>query len=149
MHTTGIAMAILFGAGLASAAPPSADVTEIDATAVAAAFAKGAPLLENDAYKVHASRRESAGQAEVHVRDTDVIHVLEGAATLVTGGRVVDGRDVAPDEIRGRSIEGGTERALAAGDVVVIPSGVPHWFREVTPPVRYFVVKVTAPGASR
>lgn len=149
MHTTGIAMAILFGASLASAAPPSADVTEIDATDVAAAFAKGAPLLENDAYKVHASRRESAGQAEVHVRDTDVIYVLEGTATLVTGGRVVDGRDVAPDEIRGRSIEGGTERALAAGDVVVIPNGVPHWFREVTPPVLYYVVKVTAPGASR
>jgi mannose-6-phosphate isomerase-like protein (cupin superfamily) len=136
-------------ASIARAEAPIGDVTELDAKAVAAAFAKGAPLLENDQYKVHASRREAAGQAEVHVRDTDVIHVIEGQATLVTGGRVVGGTEIAPDEIRGTAIEGGTERTLAKGAVFVIPNGVPHWFRAVEPPVLYYVVKVTAPGATR
>jgi glc operon protein GlcG len=139
----------LLGASASAAEPPSREVALFAPDAVAAAFAKGMPLVENDAFKVHASRRETAGQAEVHVRDTDVIHVLAGAATLVTGGKVVGAEEIAPGEIRGAAIEGGVERALAPGAVVIVPSGVPHWFREVTPPVLYFVVKVTASGAAR
>jgi mannose-6-phosphate isomerase-like protein (cupin superfamily) len=137
-----VAAAVLL-AGAAIAAPPSRDVTAIDAASVRSAFAKGAPLLENDAYKVHASRRETAGQAEVHERDTDLIYVLEGSATLVTGGRVVEGRSVAEGEVRGSAIEGGQAREIAAGDVVVVPNGVPHWFQSVRGPVLYYVVKVS------
>lgn len=128
---------------LALAAAPNAEVTELDAAQVAAAFAKGAPLLENDRYKVHASRRDAPGQAEVHARDTDIIYVLEGTAGFVTGGRIVGGAEVATDEIRGASIEGGTRRELAPGEVVVVPSGTPHWFESVPGPFVYYVVKVT------
>jgi glc operon protein GlcG len=92
-------------------------------------------------YMVHASRRDAAGEAEVHLRDTDVIYVIAGAATLVTGGTVVDGRPTAPGEIRGPAIAGGEDRRLAAGDVIVVPNGTPHWFREVAAPVTYLVVK--------
>jgi glc operon protein GlcG len=28
------------------------------------------------------------------------------------------------------------------GDVVVIPNGVPHWFKEVEAPFLYYVIKV-------
>jgi glc operon protein GlcG len=126
------------------AAAPPAGVTQIEAERVRAAFAKGAPLLENEHYKVHASRRDAPGRAEVHVRDTDILYVLEGTATLVTGGRVVGGMEVAAGEIRGSRIEGGTERALAPGQVVVVPNGTPHWFEAVPGPFVYYVVKVTA-----
>jgi len=129
---------------LALAGAPAPGVTELDAARVAEAFAKGAPLLENDAYKIHASRRDAAGQAEVHERDTDIIYVLEGEARLVTGGRVVEGAEVAPGEIRGPRIEGGTPRALVPGEVVVVPNGTPHWFESVPAPFVYYVVKVTA-----
>jgi glc operon protein GlcG len=139
----------LAAAGAAFAAPPAREVTRIDAAAVRVAFAKGMPLVEQDAFKVHASRRAAPGQAEIHARDTDVIYVLEGTATVVTGGSVVDGRNVAPDELRGASIEDGTERSIAPGDVVVIPNGVPHWFRDVPAPILYYVVKVTAPEPAR
>jgi glc operon protein GlcG len=146
------------GAGAASAAGPgaaargpagpaaAARVTHIAAADVAAAFAKGVPLLEVPGYKVHASRRESAGMAEVHRTDTDIIHVLEGTAVLVTGGDVVDGKTTAPDEIRGAAIRGGETMRLTAGDVVVVPNGVPHWFREVPGVLLYYVVKVPASG---
>lgn len=117
-------------------------VTYFEKERVAAAFAKGAPLLENGSYKVHASHRDGPGVAEVHTRDTDVIHVLKGSATLVTGGEVVGGKPTGPEEIRGESIRGGDARRLQPGDVVVIPSGVPHWFREVAGPLDYYVVKV-------
>jgi glc operon protein GlcG len=129
---------------LALAEAPARDVTELDAAQVAAAFAKGAPLLENDLYKIHASRREAAGVAEVHERDTDIIYVLDGEARFVTGGRVVAGQEIGPDEIRGPRIEGGTARALSKGEVVVVPNGTPHWFESVPGPFVYYVVKVTS-----
>ena len=114
----------------------------IPAADVMAAFDRGAVLVNEANYMVHASRRDAAGMAEVHTKDTDIIHVLEGTATMVTGGKVVGGRPTADDEIRGASIEGGAERRLAVGDVVVVPKGMPHWFREVQGPFLYYVVKV-------
>jgi glc operon protein GlcG len=119
-------------------------VTHFDAGAVKAAFARGAPLLEVGGYKIHASRREAPGEGEVHEADTDILYVLEGSATFVTGGTLVDPRTVAPEEIRGASIAGGETREIAPGDVVVVPNGTPHWFRAVRPPVLYYVVKVRA-----
>ncbi|MBI1852212.1 MAG: heme-binding protein [Planctomycetes bacterium] len=119
-----------------------AKVSYLAGNSVAAAFAKGQPLLEVDGYKVHASRRDSAGVAEVHVRDTDILYVLDGSATLVTGGSVVDGKTVATDEIRGTSIQGGEKQRIAKGDVMVVPHGTPHWFQEVSAPLLYYVVKV-------
>ena len=118
--------------------------TVIGATAVDAAFTKGAPLLETAAYKIHASRRDEPGMAEIHTLDTDILYVLDGRATLVTGGELRDGAETASGEVRGASIQGGEEHTLVKGDVVVVPQGTPHWFREVQAPFLYYVVKVTA-----
>lgn len=122
----------------------AADVRHFPAAQVNAAFAKGDVLFGGDGgnYMVHASRRDAAGQAEIHAKDADVIYVLDGAATIVTGGTVPDARSIAPDEVRGATIHGGTTRRLAKGDVMIIPSGTPHWFQEVDGPVLYYVVKV-------
>ena len=79
---------------------------------------------------------------EVHTLDTDIVYVLDGTSTLVTGGEMIDGKPIAPNEIRGSSIRGGETRLLAKGDVVVVPNGVPHWFKEVNAPFTYYVVKV-------
>src|SRR5437867_8633400 len=110
---------------LVAAVSPSlgADVTYFPAEKVSAAFAKGAVLFDGQGrnYMVHASRREAAGQAEVHTRDTDIIYVLEGATTFVTGGTVVDGKTTALDEIRGTAIKDGESRHLAKGDVIIVP----------------------------
>lgn len=118
------------------------DVHYFPASEVQAAFDKGAVLLNTGTYMVHASRRDAAGKAEVHLRDTDIIHVLKGSAVVVTGGSVVGGQATAEDEVRGASIEQGTTRRLTEGDVLVVPSGVPHWFSEVNGTFLYYVVKV-------
>lgn len=121
---------------------PAAPVTFFDKAKVAAAFAKGAVLFDaSDKYMVHASRREKAGLAEVHMKDADIIYVLEGVATFVTGGTVVEPKAVAPDEIRGREIAGGDTRQLQKGDVIIVPAGTPHWFKEVPTTFLYYVVK--------
>ena len=126
------------------ATPLATTATFIDAKSVAAAFAKGMPLLETAGYKVHASRRVEPGQAEIHTLDTDVIYVVEGSATLVTGGKAIDAREIAPNEIRGSKIEGGEEHQISKGQIIVIPNGVPHQFTTVTGELHYFVCKPTA-----
>jgi len=134
--------AMTSGAGAMKSSEPHSDVTFFDTKEVKDAFAKGRPLLENGAFKIHASRRELPGQAEVHENETDIIYVLDGSATFVTGGAVAEGKMTGPGEIRGAAIQGGEPRKLVKGDVVVVPKGVPHWFREIEGPFLYYVVKV-------
>jgi glc operon protein GlcG len=119
-----------------------AKVTLISAADVRAAFAKGVPLVEVGDYKIHASRREGPGLVEIHTRDTDIAYVLQGRATLVTGGTALEAKPTGAEELRGRAIEGGETREVAPGDVVVIPNGTPHWFTQVEAPFLYYVVKV-------
>jgi glc operon protein GlcG len=134
----------LAGANAVAAGPMAASVTYLPAGQVAAGFAKGMPLVEVGSYKIHASRREAPGEVEVHTKDTDILHVLTGQATLVTGGTLVGGKEIGPEEIRGAGVTGGDTRELRPGDVVVIPNGVPHWFKNVPGPVTYYAVKVRA-----
>lgn len=122
--------------------------TMFDAKDVAAAFAKGAPLLETAGFKVHASRRTEPGLVEIHTRDADVIYVLEGTATLVTGGKPGELKEIGADELRGTIIEGGVPHHLKKGDVIIVPPGTPHQFTKVNGPFLYFVVKPSAPSAS-
>jgi uncharacterized protein GlcG (DUF336 family)/mannose-6-phosphate isomerase-like protein (cupin superfamily) len=124
----------------------TSDATFIDAKQVAAAFAKGMPLLETSSYKVHASRRVEPGQAEIHTLDTDVVYVVDGSATLVTGGKAIDAKEIAANEIRGTKIEGGQDHQITKGEVVIIPNGVPHQFTAVHGELHYFVCKPTAPA---
>lgn len=139
---TAAAATPLDGCALAGCGCDPGPVEHLSAGVVAEAFAQGRPLLETAEYKVHASRRDAPGLAEVHTDETDVIHVLAGSATLVTGGTLVAARETASHELRGEAIEGGTARRLAPGDVVVVPRGTPHWFQQVDAPFTYYVVKV-------
>src|SRR5213595_627220 len=131
------------------ATPPATTATFIDAKSVAAAFAKGMHLLETAGYKVHASRRVEPGQAEIHTLDTDIIYVVDGSATLVTGGKAIDTKAIAPNEIRGSRIEGGEEHHITKGDAIIIPNGVPHQFTAVSGELHYFVCKPTALADAR
>jgi len=72
------------------------------------------------------SFRSRSGEVEVHERFADLFVVFAGAATLVTGGTVSGARIVAPGEMRGISIEGGTQQNLRPGDVAHVPAGTPH-----------------------
>ena len=137
----GAAAARALKPGLAGAAT-TRKVTFIDSRMVAAGFDKGAVLVNTGHYMVHASHRDADGIAELHTLDTDIIYVLEGAATLVTGGGVPEARPTEPNELRGPTIVGGDSRRVVKGDVIVVPAGVPHMFTDVHGPLNYYVVKV-------
>ncbi len=112
---------------------------------VGAALAKGGPLVSASNLTVSGSHREKGGSVEVHEKETDVLYVVDGAATFVTGGTMVGGKSTKPGQHIGTDIKGGQTHNLVKGDVVVVPAGVPHWFKEVPQTVSYYVVKVLKP----
>jgi uncharacterized RmlC-like cupin family protein len=120
-------------------------------------IAKGAALAQRlDAQKVASetiategnrtfmvAHREGSGLAEWHEKQADIIFISAGRITMVYGGIIADGKVTAPGEMRGASIQGGTETALGPGDVLHIPAKVPHQMK-LAPgaTVTYFVTKV-------
>jgi glc operon protein GlcG len=112
-----------------------------------ATFQTGGLLLDEGRYKIDAGRRTGPGEVEYHERFVDVMHVIDGSATVVTGGELIGARQAGDGEIRADAISGGTVYRLTNGDVLSIPNGVPHQFTEVSDPFLYFVVKVEAEPA--
>lgn len=108
-----------------------------------------APDYGSHSFKVKTSKRTKTIAAEVHTQWTDVIYVVKGSATLVTGGQLKD--DITPrtfpdgtpfnESKMARSIVGGQSRRVSLGDVIVIPNNVPHWFKDIDGPFWFFNVK--------
>lgn len=87
--------------------------------------------------------RQASGGGELHENFADIFFILDGHATVVTGGKIVGEKSTGPGEIRGKSVEGGTRQEVRAGDVVHIPAGMPHQtLVSDGETVTYFVVKV-------
>jgi glc operon protein GlcG len=141
-----MAGANVFGETKASETMPAnkPPVLFFDAKKVNSSFSTGAALLDGTArnYMVHTSRRDKPGQAEIHAVDTDIIYVLQGTATFVTGGTAAEAKEIAPNEIRGSRIDGGETRQLSKGEVIIVPNNTPHWFKEVNGEFLYYTIKV-------
>ena len=130
---------------LAGAQSGGSGVVHVDPAKTAEALAKGGVLVTRSDLLVQGGHREVAGQVEVHDKETDVLYIIEGEATFAYGGTMVGGKQSQPGQWLGSGITGGESRHLAKGDVMVVPAGVPHWFKEVPKSVSYFVVKVLKP----
>src|SRR5258708_15294824 len=131
---------LMIALALTAARGPS-EVIYVDHEKVAAALSKGGPLVVAPDLLVSGSHRDKAGQVEVHDKETDVIYVVDGTATFVTGGTMVGGKMTSPGQHMGSDIQGGQMHHLTKGDVIVVPAGGPHWFKEVPQSFSYFVVK--------
>ncbi len=80
-------------------------------------------------YGTHAlklSERTASGGAEIHAHFNDVMLVMDGKATLITGGTVIDAHQGANGETTGSGIRDGVVQPIAAGDLIHIPAGIPH-----------------------
>ena len=99
-----------------------------------------------DNHLLEVSHREKSGNVEVHLTKTDVMVIQSGTATLVYGGEGVGMHPTAPNELQGTSIKGGQQRRVEPGDVIHIPTAVPHQFL-LAPgeTITYLVVKVVDP----
>jgi mannose-6-phosphate isomerase-like protein (cupin superfamily) len=140
-----LVLAVLTMAALLTGSDGTPAVTYIGHEKVAAALdgkIHGGPLVKASDLLVMGAHRAENGKVELHDRETDVFYVVDGGATFVTGGKMVGGKLTSPGQWLGTDIQGGQVRQLTKGDVIVIPAGIPHWFKEVPHSVSYFVVKV-------
>jgi hypothetical protein len=87
-----------------------------------------------------------------HDAQTETYIIVSGGGTLVTGGRIVNGRRSAPDGqvtlvLNGPSCSGRIEgpdvvkKAVKPGDIIIIPAGVPHGWTDITDHVDYLSVR--------
>jgi len=141
MKRAAIALAIA-GSLIGASPPPLPAVTHVDANVVVDSLARGGSLGATADYKISGNFRNKPGEVEIHDHETDIFYMTAGEATIITGGTVVGARVTEPGQTRGSDIKGGQSHHVVKGDVMTIPAGTPHWFKEVLSPVSYFVVKL-------
>ena len=111
-----------------------------------AAKGDGAASETLDKYPRHFTMlafRNRSGGGEIHQNYADLFYILDGQATIVSGGQVENPKTTAPGEIRGTGVAGGSRQEVKAGDLVHIPAGVSHqMLLSQGDTVTYFVVKI-------
>jgi mannose-6-phosphate isomerase-like protein (cupin superfamily) len=101
---------------------------------------------------VHRTRLTTPGEVAEHDLVSEVYHVIDGSATLVTGPDLVDKKRRPADNNAVRflngpgnnaaSIRNGATHQLKAGDVIVIPAGTGHWFTKIDDHITYLMIRV-------
>jgi mannose-6-phosphate isomerase-like protein (cupin superfamily) len=127
----------------APAASPAAGRTMVSAADVTALIAKakvdrkdGQALLAQSMiqlapYNVSLEYRAAVANAAVHDKEAELFYVVDGSATLVTGGKLKGETRTNPENSSGSGIEGGVTRHVAKGDFIMVPEGTPHWFSAI------------------
>jgi mannose-6-phosphate isomerase-like protein (cupin superfamily) len=141
-----LSTAALVTVGMAAGFPPR--VHYIDHDKVAAGFVKGERVLEDEGLVVIAQRVMQRG-SEMHDNTNHVFIIEDGEAEFVTGGKMIDPKEMGPGQTRGTGIEGGVSHHLTKGDVITIPAKTPHQWKDTskTGSIAYYAVNFdTAPG---
>jgi mannose-6-phosphate isomerase-like protein (cupin superfamily) len=89
------------------------------------------PLLQLAPYNVSLEYRAAVANAAVHEREAELFYVIDGSATIVTGGKLADEKRTNAENLSGTGITGGTPRRIAKGDFIMVPENTPHWFSTI------------------
>jgi mannose-6-phosphate isomerase-like protein (cupin superfamily) len=112
-----------------------------------ASMAKGddpalSQIASTDQYFINRVHRTKITGAAAHPGWTEVHLILGGSATFVTGGEIKTAGGM-------KVIEGGVSRKVGKGDVIVVPAGTPHWYKEIDGSVDAIEVRFIAPGSAK
>ena len=139
MRALALACVMMTAVSVAADGVPTV-VTYVHHDKVTATMVKGGQIIDDHGLIVLANRR-GAGEVEVHEKTNHVFIIVEGEATFVTGGTLVDAHDTAPGQRRAPRVEGGQAHQLSKGDVITVPAKTPHWFKEVpTKTIAYYAI---------
>jgi mannose-6-phosphate isomerase-like protein (cupin superfamily) len=139
--------------------PPPATKTYSSAADVVALIAKakaehkdGQPIvvesiLQLAPYSANLEYRSSVGAAAVHEKEAEMFYVIDGSATLVTGGKLANEKRTNAANLTGTGIEGGKSQAVAKGDFVIVPENTPHWFSPINGTIVLMSIHVPRSGA--
>jgi mannose-6-phosphate isomerase-like protein (cupin superfamily) len=142
---TGLALAFVSSVAFAQqpTAPPAASRTMVSAADVGAMIAKARADRRSDQallaqsmirlapYNVSLEYRAGVANAALHEHEAELFYVVDGSATLVTGGHLTDQRRTNAANLTGSGIEGGESRHVAKGDFIMVPENTPHWFSAI------------------
>jgi mannose-6-phosphate isomerase-like protein (cupin superfamily) len=145
---TGLVLAFVFTSSMAFAqqagAPNAASSrTMVSAADVQAMIAKAKSerkdtqallaqsMIQLAPYNVSLEYRAAVANAAVHEAEAELFYVIDGSATLVTGGKLTDETRTNAANLSGKGIEGGMSRKVTKGDFIMVPEGVPHWFSAI------------------
>lgn len=166
MRNLAIGLAVILGAAIALAkqpaprpapqpqATPKPTKTFTSAADLAALIAKAKserkegqptvaePMLELGGYDGHLEYRASVGNAALHEDEAELFYVIDGSATLTTGGKLVNEKRTDAANLSGSAIEGGMPRKIAKGDWILVPQNTPHWFSPINGVLELFSMHV-------
>ena len=128
------------GGGAAQNQPaPSITETKVVTAAEVATLVAGTPKDRNGnanfirlaPYSVNMEHRIMSKGASVHETEAELFYVIDGAGTLVTGGKLTGEQRTNPENLTGTGIEGGVSKRVAKGDWILVPAGAPHQYPAV------------------
>ena len=162
MRAIGISLALTVVAAVAVAQQPAAQAAKTFASSsdVAALIAKakserkeGQPMLSQSIvrlapYGANLEYRAAIGPAAIHENEAELMYVIDGSATIVTGGKLVNEKRTNPENLSGTAIEGGSSRAIAKGDFILVPENTAHWFSAIDGTVVLMTLHLPRLGAA-
>ena len=105
-------------------------------------------ILHLAPYNANLEYWTSVGPAAVHEKEAEMFYVIDGSATLITGGKLADEKRTNAENLSGTGIEGGKSQAVAKGDFVMVPENTPHWFSSINGTIVLMSIHVPRSGAS-
>jgi mannose-6-phosphate isomerase-like protein (cupin superfamily) len=135
------------------APPPGAAGTYLDNDQLMAVLKKSiagaggematSAVANTDQYRINVVHREKPAGAIAHPGNTELHYIIDGAATIVTGGTIVR----APGAPAGAAtIQNGETRHMKKGDIIIVPPNTPHWYKDIEGTVTYLEVRFVAPA---
>jgi mannose-6-phosphate isomerase-like protein (cupin superfamily) len=102
-------------------------------------------ILQLAPYNANLEYRAAVGPAAVHEREAELFYVIDGSATLTTGGKLVNETRTNAENLTGTAIDGGASRPVAKGDFIIVPENTPHWFSAINGSVVLMTLHVPRP----
>ena len=93
-----------------------------------------------DQWSINVVKRDRGATPLTHAGNTELHYIMEGSATLVTGGKIVR-----PAAGGAADVEGGVTRKVGKGDVVLVPADTVHWYKDVEGSITYLEVRFVVP----
>src|SRR5258706_34733 len=136
MRAFGISLSLILVTGAAVAQQPSAQsIKTFASSADVAALREKAkserkegqptvskPILQLAPYSANLEYRVAVGPAAVHEREAEMFYVIDGGATLVTGGKLVNEKRTNAEKLRGTGIERGGSQAGGQREFNIVPA---------------------------
>ncbi len=106
------------------------------------------PILQLAPYNASLEYRSAVANAALHEKEAEMFYVIDGAATIVTGGTLTGETRTNAENRTGTGIANGMSRRIAKGDFVMVPENTPHWFSAIEGTVTLMSIHLPRAGGT-